>query len=116
MTRAVGIPWEAAKIASWGPRARAPGSEERDRTVNDHLSFCRYEAYIGGRHFQLLEGPSQLQGVQCSWLVILQELGPPAGVGRVVDGERCEHGNPDGIRDLITLPEPPVTAAEWQAL
>ena len=70
------------------------------------------QAYIGGRHFQLLEGIPQLQGVQGSWLVILQQPGPLPRVGRVTDGERCEDRNPDGIRYLIALPEPPVTAAD----
>ena len=36
MTRAVRIPWPAAKTASWGPSARARGSEDSDRTVTDH--------------------------------------------------------------------------------
>ena len=71
-------------------------------------------AYTDGRHFQLLEGLPQLQCMQGSWLVILQELRPPARVGRVADRERCKDGNPDGIRDLITLPEPPVTAANGE--
>ena len=73
-------------------------------------SPCR--RYTDGRHFQLLEGLPQLQGVQGSWLVILQELRPPASVGWVVNRERCKDGNPDGIRDLIALSEPPVTAAD----
>ena len=30
-----------------------------------------YRAYTDGGHFQLLEGPSQLQFMQGSWLVIL---------------------------------------------
>ena len=32
----------------------------------------------------------------------------------MVNGERCEDGNPDGIRYLIALSEPPVTAADGE--
>ena len=65
-----------------------------------------------GRHLELLKGLPQLQGVQGSWLVILQEPGPLPGVGWVANRERCEDRNADGIRYLITFPEPPVTAAD----
>ena len=77
------------------------------------MTTCHSSAEVhSGRHLELLKGLPQLQGVQGSWLVILQEPGPLPGVGRVADRERCEDRNPDGIRYLITLPEPPVTTAD----
>ena len=77
------------------------------------MTTCRSrgQSYIGRRHSQLLYGVPQLQGVQGSRLVVLQKPGPLSRAVRVADGERCEDRNPDGIRYLITVSEPPVTAA-----
>ena len=55
-----------------------------------------------------MQGLPQLQGVLHSGLVILQELGPPRGVGWAGNRERGEDGDADGIGYLVALAQTPV--------
>ena len=112
-TSAVGMPCEAAKTASWGPRARALASEDRDSTVARSSVLPLYPGGRG-RPAQLLQGRAQLPGVHRGRPVALQELGP-SGSGRgMADRDRREDRNPDRTCDLVALPEPPVVAAEHE--
>src|SRR5215475_456908 len=47
-------------------------------------------------------------------LVVLQELCPARGVGRMANRYRCKDRNPYRIRYMVALPEPPVLPANHQ--
>ena len=60
----------------------------------------------------MVQGLAQAPRVDGSGLVVLKKLRPARGVGWVTDGDRCQDGNPDGIRYLVALPQAPVAAAD----
>lgn len=60
---------------------------------------------------ELVQRPAHAPGVDDSRLVFGQQLGPAGSVGRMTGGDRRDHRDPDGVRDVIARPQPPVTTA-----
>ena len=112
MMRWVRIPRDAAKAASWGPKASAPGSDRSERTATETPSLCPAVSRAGAPDAQVVQGAGQLPGVDGRGLVLGQQFHPSRCVGRVADGDRGQDGNPDGIRYLVALPQSPVAPAD----
>src|SRR5947207_14518000 len=60
----------------------------------------------------MLKSLAQVPRIDGSGLVILEKPRPVGGIGWATDGDRCQDWNPDGICNLVALPQPPVAAAE----
>ena len=61
---------------------------------------------------QMVQGLAQTPRRDGAGFVLVKQLRPARGVRWVTDWDRCQDGNPDGIRYLVALPQAPVLAAD----
>ena len=111
ITSAVGIPSAAAKTASCGPSARAWRSEDSESTAIEEPGpgYSRGLQADGRQLAQRLAQSPRIGGFR---YVTAEKLRPVRGLGWMPDANRRQDGDPDGVGDLVAIPQPPVIAAE----